>query len=218
MGKTGKRNLITGVVLVVAFIIWTILIKTVDVQSAGVNGTEIGFATVNKWFHTLTGVNWSLYNVTDWLGLGPVFVCMAFGIMGFVQIITRKSLLKVDKDIVYLGIYYVIVIAGYLLFEAIPVNYRPVLVNGFMEASYPSSTALLVVAVMPTLVFQINRRVKNRTVRRTAFVLTVLFSVFMVTGRLVSGVHWVTDIVGSLLFSAGLFQTYKGIVFLSDKK
>lgn len=41
----------------------------------------------------------------------------------------------------------------------IPVNYRPVLIEGRLEASYPSSTTLLVVSVMPTLMFQAYRRV-----------------------------------------------------------
>lgn len=214
----GKSFLIFGVGLLIIFVVFTILIQAVDVKPLGVNGTNIGFATLNTWFHSLTGVNWALYNITDWLGLVPVFICMVFGGVGFFQLIKRKSLLKVDGDIIILGIHYVIVISGYLIFEMIPINYRPVLINGFMEASYPSSTTLLVLGVMPTVVFQINRRMKNAKIKNIISVIIILFSAFMVVGRLISGVHWVTDIVGSVLLSMGLFYAYKGSVSLFCKE
>lgn len=212
--KQGKSFLIFGVGLLIVFEVFTILIQAVDVKPLGVNGTNIGFSTFNTWFHSLTGVNWALYNITDWLGLVPVFICMAFGGVGFFQLIKRRSLLKVDSDIIILGIHYVIVISGYLIFEMIPINYRPILINGFMESSYPSSTTLLVLGVMPTVIFQINRRVKNIKIKNIISAITIIFSVFMVVGRLISGVHWVTDIVGSVLLSMGLFYIYKGTVFL----
>ena len=206
-----KRNLLTGVMLIIAFVVWTIFVKTVDVKPLGVNGTDIGFATINTWLHSLTGANMALYNITDWLGLVPVFVCMLFGCIGFIQLIKRKSLLKVDFDIIILGAYYVIVILCYLIFEMIPINYRPILINGVMECSYPSSTTLLVLGVMPTLIYQVNRRVKGLVIKRMIIIISVLFTIFMVAGRLISGVHWVTDIIGSVLLSMGLFVLYRGI-------
>ena len=217
MKKNGKRLLLVGCILVSAFIVWTVLIQTVDVQPIGQNGTDIGFAIFNRWFHKLTGVHMTLYTITDWLGLIPLFVCMIFGGIGFIQLVQRKSLFKVDYDIVFLGIYYVIVIFTYLIFEIFPINYRPILIEGFMEASYPSSTTLLVLSVMPTLNFQVNQRLKNVVVRKVICILTSIFSTFMVIGRLVSGVHWFTDIVGSIMLSAGMFCIYKAFVLLSYK-
>ena len=214
----GKIFLISGGILLLLFTLWTMLIQSVDVQCVGVNGTEVGFAGLNTWVHSLTGVNMTLYNITDWLGLVPVFLCMGFGLLGFGQLIKRKSLLKVDRDIVLLGVYYVIVIFGYLIFEMIPINYRPILINGFMEASYPSSTTLLVVSVMPTLIFQLGLRVKNVKIKWIVGTVVICFSAFMVVGRLISGVHWVTDIVGSLLLSGGLYYSYKGIALISFKR
>ena len=211
--KTKERKLlILGIGFIVAFALWTWLIQIIDVKAAGVNGTEIGFSTINTWFHSVTEVNMTIYNITDWLGLVPIFICMFFGGVGFIQLIKRKSLFKVDFDIIALGIYYVIVISGYLIFEMIPINYRPILINGFMEASYPSSTTLLVLSVMPTLIFQVNRRLKNATIKRIIRVITAIFTVFMVVGRLISGVHWLTDIIGSVFLSLGLFYIYRGIV------
>ena len=212
-----KRNLLAGVGLIGAFALWTVLIQYVDVQAVGQNGTKIGFADFNVWFHRLTGVHMTIYTITDWLGLAPIFICLCFGALGFVQLVKRRSLLKVDPDILLLGIYYVLVIACYLIFEMIPVNYRPVLIEGRLEASYPSSTTLLVLSVMPTLWFQANRRVSNAMIRKAVAVFVVTFSVFMVIGRLISGVHWATDIIGSVLLSAGLYMLYRSAVLYSDK-
>jgi undecaprenyl-diphosphatase len=186
-----------------------------DVKNVGVNGTAIGFSTINTWFHGITGVNMTLYNVTDWLGLLPLFVCFGFGFVGLFQLIKRKSLFKVDIDILFLGIYYVIVIFSYLIFETIPINYRPILINGFLECSYPSSTTLLVLSVMPTLNFQSEIKLKNNKMKLIIRAITIVFSLFMVIARLISGVHWLTDIIGSCFLSAGLFYSYKAVVLLN---
>ena len=218
MKERGKRLMILGCISISIFVLWTILIQTVDVQPIGVNGTTVGFAAFNTMFHKWTGVHMNIYYITDWLGLVPVFVCMVFGCVGFVQLVKRKSLRKVDRDIILLGIYYVLVIMGYLVFEMIPINYRPILIDGFMEASYPSSTTLLILSVMPTLTFQSKRRIENRYIQKSIEVFSNLFIVFMVGGRLISGVHWFTDIVGSVMLSVGMFHVYKGLVVSKDKE
>ncbi len=211
MRKT-KRIVSVWILLLAAFAVWTFLIQTVDVQRIGPWQSAVGFATVNGWFHRLTNVHWMLYTLTDWLGLVAIVVCLLFAYVGLAQLVQRRSLLKVDLDILLLGVYYVLVIFAYLLFEMVPLNYRPVLIEGILEASYPSSTTLLVLSVMPTLHFQAERRLKNSALRRCIRVLTVLFSVFMVVGRLLSGVHWLTDIVGAILLSGGLFLLYKASI------
>lgn len=213
-----KKELFIGMISVAAFVVWTILVQAVDVQMIGQSETAVGFATWNAWFHDVTGVHMGIYILTDWLGLVPLFVCMGFGVMGLQQFVKRRSLFKVDCDIIFLGIYYVVVIFCYLLFEMYPVNYRPVLIEGVMEASYPSSTTLLVLSVMPTLTFQVKRRVKQVMLIKNISILIRIFSGCMVTGRLVSGVHWFTDIVGSVMLSVGLFCIYKAVVLMCDKK
>lgn len=213
MKDKGKRELMSGLVLLAGFIVWTVLIRHIDVQRAGPGGTEIGFASFNVWFHRMTGVHMSIYTITDWLGLVPIFICMGFGLLGLVQWIKRRSLLRVDPDILFLGVYYVIVILGYLLFEMVPINYRPILIEGNLEASYPSSTTLLVLSVMPTLGFQADRRVMSAVLRKSITIFVIVFSLFMVIGRLISGVHWATDIIGSVLLSSGLFMIYR---FMAD--
>ena len=213
-----KRALLVGVGLLAAFALWTLLIVSVDVQHVGQNATAVGFATFNTWFHRLTGVHLWLYTVTDWLGLVPIAVCMGFGVLGLIQWIRRRSLFRVDLDVILLGVYYILVIFGYLIFEMVPINYRPIPIDGHMEASYPSSTTLLVLSVMPTLMLQIKRRCRSKALRITVYALSVSFSAFMVIGRLTAGVHWATDIIGSAWLSFGLFALYHAAVLFSDKR
>lgn len=218
MRETGKRKIWIGLVFIVAFVFFTWLVQIVDVKPLGVNGTDIGFSTLNCMFHKLFGVNMTLYTITDWAGLVPIFVAVSFGIMGLAQLIRRRNLLKVDTDILVLGVYYIVLAGLYVVFETISINFRPILIHGFMETSYPSSTTLLVMGVMPTLAEQICRRGKTGAVKLAVCILTALFSAFMVVGRLISGVHWFTDILGAVLVSVGLFYVYRGFVLILSKK
>ncbi len=212
MKDSGKRELPSGIALLAAFVVLTVMIRHIDVRKAGPNTTEIGFAAFNVWFHRLTGVHMMMFTITDWLGLVPAAVCICFGILGLVQWVQRRRLLMVDTDILLSGAYYLLVILCYLLFEMVPVNYRPVLIEGRMEASYPSSTTLLVLSVMPTLKLMVDRRIGGVMPRKAVTVFVIVFSSCMTVGRLVSGVHWATDIAGSVLISSGLFLIYRYLV------
>ena len=218
MKQNKKKHLWMGIWFLLVFLLWTALIRSVDMQAAGPTGTKVGFAAINLWFHKLTGVHMTLYTITDWLGLVPSAVCLGFGVVGVFQLIRRKSLIRVDPDILLLGLYYVLVILAYLIFEMIPINYRPILINGALEASYPSSTTLLVLSVMPTLKFQIDRRTDKSLVRNVTGLFVIAFSAFVVIGRLIAGVHWATDIIGAVFLSMGLFLLYRYAVDLADRR
>lgn len=206
--KTGKF-FYASLRLLLAFILWTVLIKFIDVKAIGPQESCVGFAILNGFFHNLTGVNMTLYTITDWLGLVPVFVALMFAFLGLAQWIKRKNILKIDYSILTLGGFYLLVIALYILFENVVINYRPTLINGYLEVSYPSSTTLLVLTVMPTAIMQIKTRIKNKICRKTLCVSIALFIGFMVIGRLVSGVHWLSDIIGGVLLCFGLVMMYK---------
>lgn len=206
-----KKDLWFSVAFLGSFLLWTFLISFVDVQPIGPRGSAVGFAAINRMFHYLTGVHMLLYHITDWLGLVPVGFGFGFAILGLIQWIKRKHILKVDHSILALGVYYIIVLAAYLFFEEFVVNYRPILINGYLEASYPSSTTLLVLCVMPTANIQLNTRIKNIRLHRIVSCAIKAFVAFMVIGRLLSGVHWLTDIVGGILLSIGLVALYRFI-------
>ena len=211
MEKKNSRLFWVGVGLLAVFVLWTVLIRFVDVEAIGPRQSSVGFATLNGYIHNLTGVNMSLYIITDWLGLVPIGVAFGFAVLGIVQCIKRKSLLKVDRSILTLGGFYIVVMAVYILFEIVVINYRPTLIDGYLEASYPSSTTILVMCVMPTAMMQLRTRIKNDLFRRCVMLTIIVFIIFMVIGRLVSGVHWITDIIGGALLSTAIVLMYYSI-------
>ena len=213
MKNKKQKNIYIAICILLTFSLWTLAIQWIDVQEIGPQESSVGFATINRFVHNLTGVHMSLYTITDWLGLVPLAFVIGFGALGLIQWIKRKHLLKVDYSILVLGGYYIVVMAVYALFEVLIINYRPVLINGFLEASYPSSTTMLVMCVMPTAIMQLNTRIKNNVLKQCiAFTITV-FIVFMISGRLLSGVHWFTDIIGGALLSIGLVSLYRSIIY-----
>ena len=205
------KLLFAGAGFLGAFVLWTVLVSLADIRPIGPNGSRVGFAALNGFVYGLTGVNLLLYTVTDWLGLVPIAVAFGFAVLGLVQWIKRKSLLKVDGSLLVLGGFYIAVIAAYIFFEVVVINYRPVLIDGYPEASYPSSTTMLVMCVMPTAMLQLRSRIKNRVFRRCVMLLIAAFTAFMVIGRLLSGVHWLTDIIAGALLSAGLVIIYASL-------
>ena len=211
MEKKNSRLFWVGVGLLAVFVLWTVLIRFVDVEAIGPRQSSVGFATLNGYIHNLTGVNMSLYIITDWLGRVPIGVAFGFAVLGIVQCIKRKSLLKVDRSILTLGGFYIVVMAVYILFEIVVINYRPTLIDGYLEASYPSSTTILVMCVMPTAMMQLRTRIKNDLFRRCVMLTITVFITFMVIGRLVSGVHWITDIIGGALLSTAIVLMYYSI-------
>ena len=192
-----------------AFVLWTAAVRFVDVRAVGPKASCVGMAWLNVPVHRFTGVHMQLYRLTDWLGLIPLLTAAAFALLGLAQWVKRKKLRLVDRSLLVLGGFYAAVMAAYALFEVFAVNCRPVLINGVLEVSYPSSTTLLVLCVMPTAAMQLRERTKNRTADMLFRRAITAFSVFMVAARLVSGVHWFTDIVGGALLSAALVLAYR---------
>ena len=203
-----KRRYGLGVGLLAAFVLWTALVRMVDVRPIGPEGSVVGFARLNEIIHRWTGVSMSLYNVTDYLSLVPAAVVFVSALRGLLQWIKRKSLRRVDGSILLLGGYYIVLMALYVLFEVVVINFRPVLINGELEASYPSSTTMLVMCVMPVGLLRAKAWIGSLWLKKALTGIVVGFVAFMVLCRLLSGVHWFSDIVGGALLSAGLVMIY----------
>ena len=210
MGK--KKRAFASVLFFVTFIVWTLIVCFVDVKEIGPEHTSVGLASLNDWFHKTVGVNMLLYSLTDWLSIIPIGVAFCFAVVGFVQLCKRKSLLKVDKSILFLGAFYIATITLYLFFEFVVINYRPILINGYLEASYPSSTTVLVLCVMSTLAIWLKNRMKKGALRTVVLSFVAVFGIFMLVGRIISGVHWISDIIGGILISLSIISGYSGTI------
>ncbi len=202
------RYLYISIASIILFVLWTIAVCFIDVKAIGPKNSVVGFSAINTSFHKATGVNMWLYAVTDWLSIIPLCIVIGFALLGLLQLIKRKNLFRVDYDILILGIFYIVVFSVFIFFEVFPVNYRPVLIEGILEASYPSSTTMLVLCVMPTAYMQFNKRIDNIRLRKYLSLCIKIFTLFMVICRILSGVHWITDIIGACLASCGLVNIY----------
>jgi len=211
-----KRNFFISTISILLAVVFTILVKVVDLKQVGVNGTSIGFATLNQFVFKTTGVNMIWYHITDWLGLVPIFMAMVYSLIGLVQLIKRKSFFKVDKEIIILGLFYVVVISIYILFEKVIVNYRPILMNGFLEASYPSSHTLMTICLCGSSIV-VNKKLFNNKITKLMNMLSLVIVMITVIGRLLSGVHWFTDILGGILISISLLITFHSIIDVIKK-
>lgn len=202
-----KKQLMKGSVLFLLFVLFTIAVKLIDVQSIGPEGSTVGFASLNRWVFETTGINLFWYHLTDWLGILAILVAGYYAVKGFLQLVMRKSLFKVDKSIVGMGVLYVVVLAFYVLFEKVIINYRPILMDGYLEASYPSSHTMLVFCLLMAAVVQLKSEGSSKSRILMIFYLAIVL--VTIVGRLLSGVHWFTDITGGILLSAALVQLYK---------
>ncbi len=217
MKKATRILFLISVLFLVLFALWTALVSFIDVAPIGPENSKVGFATLNGAFHQVTGVHLWMYDASDLLSLIPLGIIGGFGLLGLVQWIKRKSILKVDFNVLMLGAFYLAVMAFFLFFEMVEVNYRPILIEGVLETSYPSSTTMLMMCVMPTAMMEFKRLIRNKVLRIAVISASGVFTATMVIFRLVSGVHWLTDIIGGAFLSAGLVLLYKAVCDLKRR-
>ena len=206
--KIKKKDLIVVSALFVLAVLFTILVKVIDVAAIGPNNSEVGFASINKFFWNLTGENLTMYKISEILGYLPILLALFYVGLGGFQLIKNKSFKKVDKNIYILGSFYVLVAIVYVLFELVALNYRPVLMDGVLEASYPSSHTLMAVCLCASSII-VNKKLFNKNiVLKIANIALIVLSAAIVVLRFISGVHWFTDILGGLIISALLLIVF----------
>ena len=206
-----KKNIILSIFFVLLAVGFTILVCNFDVKNVGLNETRLGFSTLNKQVFETIGENNLCKSITDILGYFSLALVAFYAFVGLYQLINRKSLFKVDKEIISLGGFYVVVLSLYVLFEKIIINYRPVLEDGKLAASYPSSHTLLTICVCISAIWINKKLFKSDMTKIFNFVLLLVVFITVI-GRLLSGVHWFTDIVGGVIISCALLMIYKTIL------
>lgn len=211
--ERNKHSLITPAVLFAVFVLYTAAVALIDVKPVGQMNSNVGMATINKALSDAIGVHMIWYDITNILGILALLIAAFFGVVGVIQLVTRKSLLKVDRDIIILGCFYVMVIVCYVLFDHFAINYRPVMLEDTLEASYPSSHTMLAVCVMSTAICQLKWKMRDEHVSRIVQGVLAVLIVLTVAGRMISGVHWFTDIIGGVLLSAFLVSLYVWFVY-----
>lgn len=218
MKKTSKKSnglFVCGCILLIISVIFTILVMNYDV-GPGIMGTTIGFHTLNQAVFSVLGTSDFWYSITQVFGIIAILVIACFAIVGIVEAVQRKSLLKVDKSIIALGVFYVVVLILYVFFEVFVINYRPIPMENGLEASFPSSHTMLISCVMVTAMYQFHRLIKNKVLRYCSYAVAITITALTIIGRLLSGVHWFTDILAGILISATLIVFYYAVALKLD--
>ena len=206
-----RRNIIISFILIILAVLFTVLVKNVDVKPIGPTESMVGFADINKLFHNLIGSNMAIYKITEVLGYIPIVMALVYVFIGLKQLIKRKSLLKVDKEIYVLALFYILVVGVYVFFEKFIVNYRPILIDGVLEASYPSSHTLMSICLCGSSII-INKKLFKNKLGDIENILSVILILLIVVGRIISGVHWFTDILGGIIISSALLVIFYSII------
>ena len=195
------------------FIVFSLWIRLFDVQPVGPEGSSIGFAGLNVAVHELFGMHLFWYKLTQLLGVAAIAVAAVFAVVGFIQLVQRKSLLKVDKKILMLGVIYILVILLYVLFEKIPFNYRPVVLDPAegLEPSYPSTHTMIILTIFGTAISVIGDYLKNAKLVLLLKIICLVIMAVTTVGRLICGVHWFTDIAGGVIISLFFINLFKDL-------
>lgn len=206
-----KKNIITSITMIILAVIYTILVKIIDVAPIGPNNSEVGFSKINGFFHNLLGSNMTIYKITEILGIIPLLMAGIYAIIGLVELIKRKSLTKVDYEIYALAGLYVVVLGLYVFFEKCIINYRPILIDGVLEASYPSSHTLMALCICGSSII-VNKRIFHKKIFNLENKLSIFLMITIILGRFISGVHWFSDIIGAIFISLALLSSFYTVI------
>lgn len=209
-----KKNLYISIFLIFLSVLFTILVKVIDVKPIGPNNSKVGFSFINEFFHKSIGVNMVWYKITYILGIIIILIAVSYALIGIIQLLKRKSIRKVDREIILLGIFYIVIAVIYVFFEKFIVNYRPILMEGVLSASYPSSHTMLAICICVSSIMVNNKIFKNEFTNSFNVILFILLLV-VVIGRFISGVHWASDIIGGIIISSSLLMSFYTVL---DKK
>ena len=216
MDKKKKWILIT-ISLFIISIVYIFLLKTIDIKPIGPKNSEIGFSTINRVFHDFTGNNTICYGISKYLGYLAFVIVIYYIILGFLQLKTRKSITKVDNRIIKLGVFYILVGLVYILFEKVIINYRPVILDGELEASFPSSHTMLAICICLSSILISKYYIKGPNLCKKINIATIILMLVILLSRTLSGVHWITDIIGGIIISLCLVSCYYTMILFDEK-
>lgn len=207
-----------SIILLVISIIFTIMVKNIDVKAIGPEGSSVGFSTINQKVHDTFNYNEKWYKISKYCGMIPIMLACFYVGRGIKQLIQEKSLKKVDKRLYVLGALYILFAIVYFFFEKVIINYRPILEEGKLEASYPSSHTILAICLCGSSILISKYFIKNKTVRSILNIFTLIIMIAIVVGRILSGVHWFTDILGGIIISLCMLSIFYTVILKINKE
>ncbi len=208
--NTSRTDYRKPFILLLVTAIFSVLATVLDRQSIGLEGTSVGFATLNGAFASRFGYNPAMDLVSDIMMYIAFVVVISFAVMGLLRLLRTKSISGVGKVLIGLGILYAVVAVIYVAFGKIPINYRPVIKpdETELETSFPSTHTLVICSVMGSAILAWDRLISDRRLVNVLRILALVVMVVGVCARALAGVHWLSDIAAGILFSLTLISFY----------
>ena len=215
MKKLINLKVILGFVFLFLFII-LILLLNVDKDYITPTG-KVGLSSFNDMVDYKYNKGWQiLADVFLYLGIALVAILAIYGLY---ELIKRKSLFKVDKYIIVIGAFFIISIILWLLFDkVVTINYRPILVDGEKESSFPSTHTFVCVFIYMSAYTVVKKLLNNKIYNEIVLSLAIVIVIFTAVSRILSGMHYLTDVMGGVFLGLSLYFICDGIITIIDKK
>ena len=201
---------IAFIILLLAFLLFTYSVKNYDTAEIGPQSSSVGYSHLNEAFRHaaehFSGKDAIAYILSKYLFFIALATVPLYALIGLMQLLQKD----VSPQIWLLAAGYASIAIAYCVFEIWIVNYRPILeADGTLEASYPSSHTFIAIALLGMSAITCHRNLKKW---RTQFVVAhVAIAAIIVIGRALSGVHWLTDIIGGILLASTLLCAFASI-------
>ncbi len=194
------------------FIFLILLILLMSVDKASNIYKEIGLYNFNKIF-LVDYYNESWDGFSDVILYISILFILGLIIYGIYQLYKRKSLFKVDKDIILTGFGFVFIIIIWFIFDKfIDINYRPIAVNGSAQTSFPSTHVMLACfSLLATTRIILKRNTNELKYNIITYGGVSILVILCSLGRILSKMHWTTDVLGAIFISLAIFFIIIGL-------
>lgn len=198
---------ILGCASLFLFILLMILLNA-DKAVIAESGKEVGLSSINNLVKYSYKENLDL--MTDLLFYVTFTVVVFEGCLGIIQLVTRKSLFKVDKEIIIFGISLVVMVVLWLVFDhLLKINVRPIDAN---EGSFPSTHVMMATFLALASHAFICMKYETRLPKYLSLVLAIIIISTITFGRVACGMHYITDVTGGLFMGLALYFITFGII------
>ena len=142
-------------------------------------------------------MNWD--KATDIILIASIASLAVFAIFGLCQWIKRKSIKKVDKELIFMLIPLILMAIVYFVFDKFLIwNTRP---DGSGEPSFPSTHVMVVATIFLLIALVLPRYIKSKAACALLDLMMLIFIVLTCVGRVLANKHWTSDVIGALVFS-----------------
>ena len=147
-------------------------------------------------------MQWEL--ITNIILLTSFAIFTVFGILGLCQWHKSKSLKKVDKELLLAIIPFSLMLVTYVIFDKFFIlNTRP---NGSGEPSFPSTHTMVVATIFFITAIILPKYIKSKTACAILDSMMLILLILVCVGRVLANMHWVSDVIGGLIFAV-IFTT-----------